>query len=876
MTTISQIRCRAPSRRATFLSATVSTLALCAMPAHAQVAPQELDGGEIVVSGSVLQNQAEVETRRNAVGIVDSANRDEIGALPDITIAESLRRITGVTTVYNDDIGQFASIRGSHPDFVPVTLNGMILATTGDLGEGTRKVNLQVIPGDAVQQLLVYKTLAPNLEAGALAGLIDIRTISALDSARSVLSVTGGASYSTYMDVDDDNSWGHDKDSPFGYAFSGVFAPRLTADDSLGLVVTGMYEMRPRTQSNSSIVERLYYTDAGVATTPDSADWNGVGVPESFVTHNYTNRFTKWGITARLDWQPTDRVQSSLFGFAYFSEEEETRNTNRAYRLDQPRNTTATTGTVRARSADLQWRWNTFERDQRGIQWLNDMAIGDRGQLSLDLSYTYAWFRSDRPYAAFVYNAGTRLSYDLDNLQSPFTYDNPDAFVNPANYAVNSLYRDSRKATEDVYEGKLDYAFNNGIDDRGLGFATGAAYRELNLQRDNSGVNYVNGASLEGYSFIPSFTSPGYGSNTLWLDADGFWNDVVPGVAVNEAATRTTNLQNDYSYREKVAAAYVDLNYTTDQLRVDVGARLDHAEFTASMAQILEGVLQDNPVGKDGDDTHLLPYATLNWSFTPSLRLKAAATQTLGRPNPETIATVENVDETELTISRGNPDIQPRRSTNLDLGMEYYFNGGQGMVTLTGFYKKIRDDILELSEQQVIGGQTYIVTQPINGDDSTLKGIEFGVINNNFANVAPWLDGFGASANLIWVKGETTYYDGETFSRRDQLQYQAEIAGNAAVFYALNDGSELRLAVNHQGEYLEGFAADRWDDIIIQPFTTFDLTARWAVTPNVQLRLEGRNIFNTDRQRNVGPDGEFYRAGLEVGSTWYLRANFRM
>jgi TonB-dependent receptor len=876
MTTISSRRRQAPSCRAIFLSAIAPSIAVFAAPAAAQVAP-ESDGSEIVVSGSVLQNQAEVQTRRNATGIVDSANRDEIGALPDITIAESLRRITGVTTVYNDDIGQFASIRGSHPDFVPVTLNGMILATTGDLGEGTRKVNLQVIPGDAVQQLLVYKTLAPNLEAGALAGLIDIRTISALDPRRSLLSVTGGASYSTYMSVDDDNSWGHDKDSPYGYAFSGVFAPRFGPDDSLGLVVTGMYEMRPRTQSNNAIVERLYYTDGGTPTTPDSADWNGFGVPESFVSHNYTNRFTKWGITARLDWQPTDRVQSSLFGFAYFSEEEETRNTNRAYRLDQPRSITATTGTLRARSADVQWRWNTFERDQRGIQWLNDMAIGDRENLSLDLSYTYAWFRSDRPYAVFVYNAGSRLSYDLDNLQAPFTYDNPAAFAIPANYNATTLYRDSREAKEDVYEGKLDYTFNNGIDDRGLGFAAGAAYRELNLQRDNSGVNYVNGAaSLANYSFVPSFASPGYGSNALWLDADRFWADVVPGAAVNQAATRTTNLQNDYSYREKVAAAYVDVNYATDQIRVDLGARLDHADFTATMAQIVEGVLRDAPVAKAGKDTHLLPYATLLWSFTPSLRLKAAATQTLGRPNPETIATVENVDETELTISRGNPDIQPRRSTNLDLGLEYFFNAGQGMVTLTGFYKKIRDDILTLSEQQVINGQTYVVTQPVNGDDSTLKGVEFGVINNNFANVAPWLDGFGASANLIWVEGETTYYDGESFRTRDQLQYQAEIAGNAAVFYALDDGSELRLAMNHQGEYLEEFAANSWGDIIIRPFTTFDLTARWAVTPNVQLRLEGRNIFNTDRRRNVGPDGEFYRAGLEVGSTWYLRANFRM
>ena len=128
----------------------------------------------VVVTGSRLQARSEIETRREALAIVDTLSSDEIGAMPDLTIAESLRRITGVTTVYNDDIGQFASIRGSHPDFVPVTINGLTIATTGDHGEGTRKVNLQVIPSSAVQQLQAYKSLSPELDAGAVAGLINI------------------------------------------------------------------------------------------------------------------------------------------------------------------------------------------------------------------------------------------------------------------------------------------------------------------------------------------------------------------------------------------------------------------------------------------------------------------------------------------------------------------------------------------------------------------------------------------------------------------------------------------------------------------------------------------------------------------------------
>lgn len=854
-----------------------SSLALCPAPAAAQTAPADDSDRAIIVTGSALQNQAEIDTRRQSSVIVDSLSRDEIGALPDVTIAESLRRITGVSTIYNDDIGQFASIRGTHPDFVPVTLNGLTLATTGDLGEGTRKVNLQVIPGEAVQQLRAYKTMSPDLDAGALGGLIDIISSSAFDSNRSLLSVTAGASYSSYMDVPDVNSYGDQKDSPFGPSISAIWAPRFGANGSWGLVLTGMYEVRPRTQSNNAITNRLYYNDAGETTTPESDDWNGFAAPDSFVSHNYTNKFTKFGGTARLEYRPNDRIRSSLFGFAYFSDEQETRNTNRVYRLDQAQDQTGTTGTMRVRNADTQWRYNSFERDQRGLQWLNDISIGDRSNLSVDLGYSYAWFRSWRPFVAFVYTPGTRLSYDLENKAVPFVLEDGESYLDPANYLTGNHYEDVREATEHVYEGRIDYGFNNRQEDRGFGFALGASYRDLDLERDNTGTQYQAGAaSLEDYGFIADFDTPGYSHPALWLDQEAFYSEVVPGLPIDEAETDRLTRINDYRYREKVTAGYANLVYASDMLRLDLGARIDHVDFTANMAQVLDGVLQPDQITKTGKETNVLPYATANIALTPSLRIKAAASQTLGRPNPETIATVESIDQTDLEITRGNPDIKPRKSTNLDLGLEYYFNNGRGMVTLTGFYKKIKDDIITVSSQETIDGEIYTVSQPINGEDTTYKGIEIGLINNSFGNIHHALEHLGASANLVWVDGSTSYMQDGELLERNELQYQADIAANVAVFYDLGGGSELRLAMNHQGEYVESYAADRWKDLKIQPFTTFDVTARWAINSRLQLRVEGRNIFGADRQRNTGPTGEYFRAGLEVGNTWYLRVNYRL
>lgn len=872
-----------PAQRAAATAFLIGTsmIALQGAPALAQAsdsAAEALDEpNEIVVTGSVLQNQAEIATRRQSTAILDTLSRDEIGALPDITIAESLRRIAGVTTIYNDDIGQFASIRGTHPDFIPVTLNGLTIATTGDHGEGTRKVNLQVIPGDAVQQLRVFKTLSPDLDAGALGGLIDIVTASAFDPGQSLLSITGGVSYTSYMDVPDDNSAGDGKDSPFGPSASVMWAPRFGPDETLGLVVTGMYAARPRTQSNDAITNRLYFNDTGGTTNPEAADWNGFAAPNSFAAHNYTNLFTKYGGTARLDYRPSDTFQTSLFGFSYYSDEQETRNTNRLYQLDQARDQTESTGTMRVRSADVQWRYNTFERDQWGLQWLNDLDLGDSGHLSAKLGYTHAWYRSDRPFVAFVYNPGTRLAYDLENEGQLFTVPDPAAFTTPSNYRTDTLYQDRREADEDVYEGRIDYAYNSDRSDRGFGIAMGALYRDLDLERDNTATYYETGTvSLEGLSFVPDFAPPGYDLPALWLDQQTFWNEVVPTIPIDVAQSDRQTRINDYTYREKVAAGYASANFTSDALRIDLGARLDHVDYTASMAQVLGGVLQPDQVSYEGKDTNLLPYLTANIGLTDALRIKAAASQTLGRPNPETIATVEQIDETELEITRGNPNIRPRKATNLDVGLEFFFNGGNGMVTVTGFYKDIEDDILSITTTEVIGGDTWEVSQPVNGESTSYKGVELGFINNSFGNVHEMLERVGASANLIWIEGKSAFLYRDERRERDRLQYQPDLAANAAVFYDFGGGSELRLAMNHQGRYVETYAANPWQDIYIEPFTTFDLTARWAVTPQLQVRLEGRNILGADRRRNTGPRHEYYRAGLEVGNTWYLRVNYRL
>lgn len=836
----------------------------------------ELDA--VVVTGSRLQAREEIDTRRESIAIVDSLSADEIGDMPDLTIAESLRRITGVTTIYNDDIGQFASIRGSHPDYVPVTINGLAIATTGDHGEGTRKVNLQVIPTNAVQQLQAFKSLSPELDAGALAGLLNIVPSSAFDPGQRIFSMSAGTSYSTYMDVPDGNSFGRDgKNSPWGRSARFAWAPTF-ANDTIGLLVTGIYQQRPRTQSNNVITNRLYYNDEGRLTTPESADWNGFAAPNGFVSHNYTNVFSKHGGTVRLDWRPNDRFNASLFGFAYLSDEQETRNTNRVFNLNQHRDQTEHTGTANIRAADTQWRYNDFNRDQMGIQGQAEWDFEEKGHLSLQLGRSKAWYRSDRPFSAFRYNPNTRLSYDLSNPNRIFIPDDGAALMDPANYRNYNVYQDRREAHSYVTEGRIDYGFNDGGADRGWGFSAGLSHRTWDMERDNTATQYARAQMMlddADITFFPDFNPPGYSWTPLWQDSHQFWNEIVPGMEIDEATSLYNSLANDYQYREKILAGYVNGVYTSDHFRISGGVRIDRAKFDAEMAAVADGIVLPEKARASGSETEVLPYLNAIWPISPDFRIKASASQTLGRPNPEMIATVENLNYDEFTASRGNPDIQPRKSNNFDIGLEYYFNQGLGMITLTGFYKDISDDILNVSWQEEIDEDTWTVRAPINGESTTYKGLELGVVNSSFVGLHPALAPLGMSLNLMLVDGESSYIYGDELRELDQLQYQSKYAGNAALFWNFGRGSEIRLAANFQGKYMNEFAAVPWENLWVKPFTTYDFTAKWRVNPNLQMRVRGRNIFNQNRGRLTGPAGDLFRADIEIGSTWFLDLHYR-
>ena len=139
----------------------------------AQTDPDATQVDEIVVTGIRASIANSIAAKARNTSIVEVISSEDIGKLPDVSIAESLGRLPGLTTQRLDGRSQALSIRGLGPDFTTALLNGREQVTTGD----NRGVEFDQYPSELLSGVTVYKTPDAALIGQGLAGTVDLQTI---------------------------------------------------------------------------------------------------------------------------------------------------------------------------------------------------------------------------------------------------------------------------------------------------------------------------------------------------------------------------------------------------------------------------------------------------------------------------------------------------------------------------------------------------------------------------------------------------------------------------------------------------------------------------------------------------------------------------
>jgi TonB-dependent receptor len=821
--------------------------------------------GEIVVTGQRAAQQAARAVKREAFAVSDVISSDDIGKLPDHNTAAALRRIPGVSVQEDQGEPRFPVLRGLSSTYNRTTVDGAIVAGVDESG---RTVPLDIIPSVMAGRIEVIKTVTPENDANAIGGVINIETRSAFDAKRPFFN--GIASYGIYEQN------GDVRNSKPALRFAFATGRTFGAEDNWGIVLGGSYEQLdydiPQVESATPSVRE--YTAAGVPANSGAANGNGIQVPTQLRLFYYNNTKQRAGANAKLEYRNGDTLHWQLSGIYASTEDDEERIEFRTEPQGNVTNQTATTGSFTSARNFIQLNQPITKRRIIIGRTALDWTPVDTIKIDGDAIYSQGRMRVPNQSIEFrtVVAQGSRyaFNYDTSDFYPVFTPVNPAANRDPANF----LLQQQRDATVRTLEKSNQFRLNAAYDDGDLlKLKAGGVYRTTRRSYANRQTDYT--------------TRPGFTYTLDQVDVPGpdklirGQYSLTPRIGVNEfedffAANRDRFLatvranSGDYRVDEDVYAGYAQGSVKLGTLTLLAGLRYERTEIDSRGVRATGNVL--TPVADSGSYGNWLPGVHLRWDAQRDVIVRAAYTNTIGRPDYGSIAASQNVtfDGSQANLTRGNPGLKPRRSRGFDLSFEFYPK--DGLISVAAFSKNIRDEIFSLTGVEMLdvgrGLESVIVSTPQNAESARIRGIEIGA-QQALTFLPDPLNGFGVSGNVTLIDSKFTFLT-SVGPRRTGLFLQPDVTGNASIYYQ-RDKFEGRVSYNYIGSFLETIndtvpnADQYW-----KSRTTFDANISYRITPNFTIYAEGQNLSDAGRREVTGPDRTYLQESAEYGRTFFL------
>lgn len=808
----------------------------------------------VQVTGRRAADRAAIDDKRFADAQVDAIRSDDVGRLPDQNVAEAVRRLPGVTTQNDQGEGRYLTVRGVSPDLLNVSLNGQTAPAPEPDG---RQVKLDDIPSALIGAVTVSKTLTADMDANAIAGAVNIETLSAFDREGSFGNLRG--------------AYGHnDLNNSNPYEFDGSFGGRFGADDQFGAVVA------------------LNYSDRKIGTqnVQNTGDWievDGEIVPEGLDMRQYNTHRQRSGAVANLDWRPNE--DTSLFLRLMYSKYEDSETRDRFYvEFDEdgivPLNADAGTFTdaegvraLRTRQEDT----STFTSSIGG-----KFEFDDDSELRTELTYSRADKRDPHRDEWGFKQDGISGEYNLvpdPYLVVPWGEEPYDASL----YEPDFYEPESRRAVEDLYQARVDYMMPIQIGD-GSDLQFGAKYidRRKTNNQDGEAWEYDDGdlvlSDVAGrpigsiwngrYRFGPTIYGP---------VANAYFNANTGEFEEDEAGTLSTSLAGDYRITEKITSAYVMGRLRFGDFTWIPGVRMEHTKGDyAAYAFDLDDAALDDPFNSFGSRSYTDFFPGLNVRFDASENfvVRAAATRAIGRPNYESLAPfvqIEDANSSEPQVTMGNPDLDPLYSNNFDLSVEYYV-GNMGLLSAAVFYKDIENPIFESTspgQDGTFGGMDLVNAEVgtwTNADSAKLKGLELNAQYELSFLPAPF-DGFSVGGNITFSDSEASGLPG----RDDTLPLidQSDRVASAQITYE-KYGFSARVAYTYRSEQLMEVGGDPEEDIYLDRLDQWDARVAYTFGEDLTVFVEGSNLNDAAMRTYMGyrdrlGEKEIYGATIRLG-----------
>jgi iron complex outermembrane receptor protein len=407
---------------------------------------------------------------------------------------------------------------------------------------------------------------------------------------------------------------------------------------------------------------------------------------------------------------------------------------------------------------------------------------------------------------------------------------------------------------EDYYQVDVDFDLDLGVINK---FETGVRYTEHTFEKSEYKAVYGDG--------LNSFDSAGLFSGSMEVGTEG-WK--VPKGKVSAMISATESLVDQFVYNrgaygqieEENLSLYGMFSFEGEGFRGNFGLRYIETEV-ASSAHTIDNSPADALSVNEGWSTDLtsvketysdvLPSANIAFDLTDDIILRASAGQAMTRPNYDqlflsSVSGYPDDRQGNEQIIYGDPGLLPMKSSQADLGVEYYYGEGN-MVSATYFIKDVSNFVVGTAPQtgQSIGvpntdlddnADSWITSGFENVGGGEIEGIEFQINHG-------WDNGFGVNANYTYTDANapSSVYTDEVGMFTESSEHSANLVG-----YWENDTFSARAAYNWRSEYMVREFSKYYGNRMHDDFGTLDMSFGWNATDNVKVSLEIVNLLEED------------------------------
>ena len=870
-----------------------------------------------VTAGFAGSLAAAAEIKQNQRVITEVISAEDIGKLPDISIADALTRLTGLTTQRTNGRSQQISIRGLNGDFSTGLLNGREQVSTGL----NRAVEFDQYPADLLSEVVVYKTAAPNLVGQGLAGSIDLRTVRPLSKTGRVIAVSGYYEWNELGEL----TPGADATGN-RYTFS--YIDQLQ-DGKLGIALGYSHSSKPFAGQQFQ----------GWGYPTDSAGNFALGGMKPYVRNSVLERD---GYMAVIEYKPNDNIHSVIDIF--YSDFEE-RQLLRGMEVPlafwssaqiQPGYSTSNGLITNATLTNVQpiVRSDTFVRGDKPVAIGWNLVMGKESAWPVTFDASYSKVKRD--------DFNLELWAGISNLGTPFTTaDTATVQLAPGQLPVVKLtknYGDGGILRIADPQGWQSWKFPaTGSPGSYKGFQSQDELTQLKLstrhelsrffeaveigasltdryKRDGenpSGFPVLkNGAATAAMPATIGSTDFSYiGIGPIYaFDALSYFNSGAFDLVGNDG---TDFVARRFQVREEVSQVYAQFDIATKAGNVpvtgNVGFRVIHTDQTSKGLSANGSTV--TPV-TDGDTyTQFSPSLNLNFEVTDRSVVRFSLARQIARPRmydmrasrtfgfDATKSGSTDISQSPWSGGGGNSALRPWVADSIDLSYENYFKDSKGYFAVAAFAKKLRNFIYEQSTLADFTGYPFstasapalslgAVSQPMNGDGGNIRGLEFSLvltselINENFrgfgvqfggaltkSSIKPW-GPTGGDAPIAGLSEKvaqiTVYYERHGWSARMSNRYRSENRQYITTFGPPNQGGD----VSPNG----GFS-------MAQPESVLDAQLSYTFPKdgpmkNLSIFLQGYNLtdeplitYNNDDPRQV-INYQKYGASYSLGAAY--------